>query len=135
MNILKSTLQDNLDIEEQPAIAKKDAYNPMTVTRHSDTTSPGNFSPEQLKKFLSNFYLIKTKYGYMLGRKSQSKRNAIKRSTDLLSKYYLIKTKNGYMLGERPEISQGNEASKRSANMAIIEWKNMPSYKGKNIEN
>ena len=107
----------------------------MTVSRYSDTKSPGNYSPEQLKKFLSNFYLTKTKHGYMLGRNGQSKRNSIKRSRDLLSKYYLIKTKNGYMLGERPEISQGMEASKRNANRDIIEWKSMPSYKGKNIEN
>ena len=135
LNNLKSILQDNLDIEGQPAIAKKDAYNPMTVSRYSDTKSPRNFSPEQLKKFLSNFYLIKTKHGYVLGRNNQSKRNSVDPSRDLLSKYYLIKTKNGYMLGEHPEVSQGIEASKRSPGKPIIEWNNMPSYRGKKIEN
>jgi len=124
---------DNLGIEVQPAIAKKDAYNPLTASRYSDENSPGNFSPEQLKSFLSKFYLIKTKHGYVLGRNGQSKRSSIKPSRDLLSKYYLIKTKNGYMLGERPEISQAMEASKRSTNSAIFEWKNMPSYRGLNL--
>ena len=131
MNILKSKFQDNLDIEGEPTIAKKDAYNPLTASRYSDEKSPGNFSPEQLKTFLSKFYLIKTKHGYVLGRNSQSKRSSVNPSTHLLSKYYLIKTKNGYMLGERPEISHGMEASKRSPKKAIIEWNNMPSYRGK----
>ena len=61
----------------ESSIDKKVAYNPMTGNNYVER-SPENFNEEQIKRFLSNFYLIKTKHGYILGRNhNQAKRNSL----------------------------------------------------------
>ena len=56
-------------------IDKKDAFNPMIGSSYNEK-SPENFNAEEIQKFLSKFYLIKTKHGYILGRNhNQSKRH------------------------------------------------------------
>ena len=57
------------------SIDKKDAYNPMIGNSYNEK-SPENFNAEQIQQFLSKFYLIKTKHGYILGRNhNQAKRH------------------------------------------------------------
>ena len=59
---------------------KKDNYNPAAKIKQVEQ-SPQNFNAIQLMNFLSNFYLIKTAHGYVLGRKYPSKIPVIYRKT------------------------------------------------------
>jgi hypothetical protein len=46
---------------------EKDTYYPI-LKRNKVRQNPQNFNAIQLKRFLSRFYLIKTPYGYALGK-------------------------------------------------------------------
>ena len=83
------------------SMRKKTAYNPM-LANSNQRSSPENFTPEEVQKFLSKFYLIKTKYGYVLGRNGGPNQRSVKRSDETPTSH-------------------------------IIEWTNLPSYKGKII--
>ena len=69
-----------MSLEEEFSMNKKTAYNPMLAS--SKRPSPEPFTPEDLQKFLSKFYLIKTKYGYVLGRNGGSKKRSAKSSNE-----------------------------------------------------
>ena len=70
---------------EKTSVRKRDAYNPMFA-----------LTPDQLNAFLSQFYIIKSKYGYTLGRTSRGiqKSSYFKRNTRKQSDEYELPKHN-----------------------------------------
>jgi len=108
--IVSSQSNNILPTVGESSIDKKDAYNPMTGNNYVEK-SPENFDEEQIKRFLSYFYLIKTKHGYILGRnQNQAKRNSLYSMkwpiTNLIS-YKNMPSYKGYNLARYPIPGDG----------------------------
>lgn len=71
MNLENPETKNEYDNDDDTTFAttsdEKDTYNPISKMNRVEE-NPQNFNAIQLKNFLSNFFLIKTPWGYVLGR-------------------------------------------------------------------